>query len=74
MIPREGNVVSSALQDVDIVGQAMSPSGKKRAFLRNVKGGSSRVVEIWNSGTLEASMDVTDRHGDFYTDGMLLDI
>lgn len=30
-----------------------------------------RVVEIWKGKELEASLDVTDEHGEFYADGEL---
>lgn len=61
--------VSTALQDVDIVAQIISPSGQRRAILRSPKSGSPRYVEIWKNGLLETSLDVTDLHGDFYFDG-----
>ena len=56
--------------------QRNSPSRKKRAVLRKVSnsnGDSSitRIVEIWENGLLEASLNVTDLHGDFYADGNL---
>ncbi len=59
----------------DIVLQVISPSKKKRALLRKLASdkvdGFSRCVEIWNGGVLEASVDVSDLHGDFYSDGKL---
>lgn len=61
--------VSTALQDVDIVAQIISPSTQRRAILRSPKSGSPRYVEIWKNGLLETSLDVTDLHGDFYSDG-----
>jgi hypothetical protein len=30
------------------------------------------VVEIWKGKELEASLDVTDQHGEFYADGELI--
>ncbi|KAF4611949.1 hypothetical protein D9613_003766 [Agrocybe pediades] len=67
VVPPNGGAVASLLQDVDIVGQALSPSGNKRALLRNLKGSkTARIIEIWNKGVLEAEMDVTEQHGDFY--------
>lgn len=67
-----GSSVATQLQDIDIVAQIKSSSGKKTATLRNVKGPGgdiSRLVEIWNLGGLEVSLNVTDHHGEFYTDG-----
>jgi hypothetical protein len=64
--------VSTPLLDIDIVAQIVSSSGKKRATLRNVKladGKSNRIVEVWSEGLLQISLNVTDYHGDFYTDG-----
>ena len=59
--------------DHDIIAQVMSPSRKLRAVLRHVKSGNSptgtRLVEIWNKDLLEVLANVTDCHGDFYTDG-----
>jgi len=78
---------SSLLKDHPILGttpedtseialQVISPSKKKRALLRKLGSdkadGFSRYVEIWNDGVLEASLDVSDLHGDFYSDGKLL--
>jgi acylaminoacyl-peptidase len=64
--------VSTPLLDIDIVAQIVSSSGKKRATLRNVKladGKSNRIVEVWSEGLLQISLNVTDHHGDFYTNG-----
>ncbi|KAF8188652.1 Alpha/Beta hydrolase protein [Pholiota molesta] len=66
--------VSTPLLDIDIVAQIVSSSGKKRATLRNVKlvdGKSNRIVEVWSEGLLLISLNVTDYHGDFYTDEYL---
>lgn len=56
-----------------MAGVAYSPSRGRRAVLREVndqpKSKSKRYVEIWNDSGIEASMDVTDTHGAFYTDG-----
>lgn len=63
---------ATPLQDTDIVGQIVSPSGTKRAVLRSVKNGTgstSRFVEIWTDDLLQTSLDVSDYHHDFYTDG-----
>ncbi|KAF9474509.1 alpha/beta-hydrolase [Pholiota conissans] len=70
-------VVSTPLLDTDIVAQIVSPTGRSRATLRNVKtakgrdGAATRVVEVWREGLLVVSMDVTEYHGDFYTDEFL---
>lgn len=64
--------LTTLLQDIDIVVQTTSLSGRKTATLRNVKGSggeTSRVVEVWNLGQLEVSLNVTEHHCDFYTDG-----
>ena len=55
--------------------QRNSPSGRKRAVLRKVSNSNgdssvSRIVEIWEDGLLQVSLDVTDLHGDFYADGI----
>ncbi|KJA17776.1 hypothetical protein HYPSUDRAFT_191754 [Hypholoma sublateritium FD-334 SS-4] len=69
-----GAPISSRLQDVDFVAQTTSLSGNKVATLRNVKGTGGdvkRVVEVWNLGLLEISLNVTDHHGDFYPDEII---
>lgn len=68
----ESNIVSTPLLDIDVVAQVVSSSGKKRATLRNIKlvnGTSSRIIEVWNKSLLEISLNVTEYHGEFYTDG-----
>jgi hypothetical protein len=59
--------------DPDIVAQLISPSRDLRAVLRHMKSGDSptgtRLVEIWKKDLLVVSANVTDCHGDFYTDG-----
>jgi acylaminoacyl-peptidase len=57
--------------------QRNSPTRRKRALLRKVSNGNggsstSRLVEIWEDGMLQVSLDVTDFHDDFYTDGTFL--
>ncbi|RGB38280.1 Alpha/Beta hydrolase protein [Rhizophagus diaphanus] len=54
----------------DVVLQAESPSGNKLLILRCVSNdkGKKRFVEIWDKGNLKQSIDVTDSHGDFYSD------
>ncbi|KAG6810645.1 hypothetical protein H0H92_010908, partial [Tricholoma furcatifolium] len=67
----ESGATISPSQDVgDEVAFAYSPSRARRAVLREVKGNGSpkRFVEIWSAGTLEASIEVTEKHGAFYTD------
>ncbi|TFK18936.1 acylaminoacyl-peptidase [Coprinopsis marcescibilis] len=48
-----------------------SPSSKRRVVLKDIKGGegseTKRVVELWDGAT-QTSLDVTDKHGVFYTD------
>lgn len=64
--------LATLLHDIDIVAQTTSFSGCKTATLRNVKnsgGETNRVVEVWKLGRLEVSLNVTEHHGDFYTDG-----
>ncbi|KIM37876.1 hypothetical protein M413DRAFT_448146 [Hebeloma cylindrosporum] len=65
---------ATPLQDTDVVGQIVSPSGKRRAALRSVKnsnGSTSRFVEIWTDDLLQTALDVSDYHHDFYTDEFL---
>ncbi|KAG6847174.1 hypothetical protein H0H93_009726, partial [Arthromyces matolae] len=67
----DSDVTLSTPQDVgDELSFVYSPSRKRRAVLREVKNGvkPKRFVEIWNKGTLEASIEVTEEHGAFYTD------
>ncbi|CAG8571800.1 13355_t:CDS:10 [Funneliformis mosseae] len=54
----------------DVVLQAESPSGNKLLILRSVSNdkGKKKFVEVWIKGTLKQSIDVTDSHGDFYSD------
>ncbi|GBC00833.1 hypothetical protein RclHR1_03990010 [Rhizophagus clarus] len=56
----------------DVVLQTESPSGNKLLILRSVSNdeGKKRFVEIWNKGNLKQSIDVTDVHGDFYSDAI----
>jgi hypothetical protein len=65
---------SQIWQDIgDTVGSCLSPSGNRRAILREVKSQSSpkRYTEIWRDNQIEASTDVTETHGGFYVDGKL---
>ncbi|KAI5984636.1 Alpha/Beta hydrolase protein [Pisolithus albus] len=56
----------------DVQASVLSPSKKRQAVLREVadpgNGGKKRFVEIWAESKLEASLDVTKRHGPFHTD------
>ena len=67
--------VPTHLEDTsETILQRNSPSRKKRAILRKISNGKgdssvSRIVEIWEDGRLEVSLNVTDLHGDFYADG-----
>jgi acylaminoacyl-peptidase len=70
------NSVSSSLPEEagDMVASAMSPSGTLLAVLREqadqaLSGGKKRYVELWREENLEISLDVTEKHGSFYTDG-----
>lgn len=72
IIVTESLVTASPHVDVgDVIGSTVSPSLNRRAILREVKDQpkSKRYVEIWYKDGLEASIDVTDEHGSFYTDG-----
>ncbi|KAG6871447.1 hypothetical protein C0995_004460 [Termitomyces sp. Mi166 len=62
---------SSPMQDVgQEIAYTYSPSRTRRAVLREAKsdGKLKRFVEIWNKSALEASIEVTEKHGAFYTD------
>ncbi|RUP44610.1 hypothetical protein BC936DRAFT_149224 [Jimgerdemannia flammicorona] len=62
---------STVTELVDVVVQKQSPSGRLKAVLRNVEGSGStkkRFVEIYNSGALTQTIEVTDKHGNFYSD------
>ncbi|KAF8837150.1 alpha/beta-hydrolase [Paxillus ammoniavirescens] len=64
-------LTSTAPQDAsDIQAFAVSPSRKHQATLREVENtnGKKRFVEIWADLQLVASLDVTQVHGQFYTD------
>lgn len=69
------SILGTTPEDIsEVVLQVNSPSNKKRALLRKRSDkidGFSRYVEIWTDGILEASVDVSDLHGDFYSDGKL---
>lgn len=73
-ITSNGAVASTHLEETSGVLRRNSPSKMKRAVLRKVSNGSgenstSRIVEVWEDGLLEVSLDVTNLHGDFYADG-----
>lgn len=60
------------MQDIgNEVAYTYSPSRARRAVLREVKddGKPRRFVEIWHKSALETSIEVTEKHGAFYTDG-----
>ncbi|KAG6844248.1 hypothetical protein H0H87_008462 [Tephrocybe sp. NHM501043] len=74
VVVSESGVTSSSLQDVgDEIAFTYSPSRARRAVLREAKneGKPKRFVEIWNRNALEASIEVTEKHGAFYTDDHL---
>ncbi|CAG8803771.1 5156_t:CDS:2, partial [Racocetra persica] len=54
----------------DVALQAISPSGDQLVVLRAVSNdkGKKRFVETWKLGSLINVLDVTDVHGEFYTD------
>ncbi|KAI6103028.1 Alpha/Beta hydrolase protein [Pisolithus sp. B1] len=56
----------------DVQASILSASKKRHAILREIadpgNGGKKRFVEIWADSKLEASLDVTKRHGPFHTD------
>lgn len=68
----EASVVASNYEDVgNAVAFQTSPSGKRRAIFWETKNATSskRRIEIWHGARLEASLDVTNVHDGFYTDG-----
>ncbi|KAI6046609.1 Alpha/Beta hydrolase protein [Pisolithus marmoratus] len=73
-LPDEWTLVSSTIchDASDVQASVLSPSGKRHAVLREVvdqsNSGKKRFVEIWADSRLEASLDVTKRHGAFHTD------
>ncbi|KIJ18051.1 hypothetical protein PAXINDRAFT_153995 [Paxillus involutus ATCC 200175] len=62
---------TSRLDASDTQAFAVSPSRKHQATLREIENanGNKRFVEIWADLQLVASLDVTQVHGQFYTDG-----
>ncbi|CAG8720772.1 19843_t:CDS:10, partial [Cetraspora pellucida] len=65
--------ISTSLLPVDlgdIALQAISPSGDQLMILRAVSNdkGKKRFAETWKLGSLINILDVTDIHGEFYTD------
>ncbi|KAL0956583.1 hypothetical protein HGRIS_002721 [Hohenbuehelia grisea] len=54
----------------EVVASAFSPSGARRAVLRETDE-KKRFVEIWRGDAIEASLDVTEKHGAFYADDYL---
>ena len=70
MLWLDGSRVRSApTQDIsDVVLSTLSPSGELEAILRETADGR-RVVEVWRVGQLDVSLDVTDLHDGFYSDG-----
>lgn len=65
-------IVASGLahESSDIQASAVSPSGDRKAILRQTSGGKpQRYVEIWVGDLMEVSKDVTSTHGPFCTEG-----
>jgi hypothetical protein len=68
----DDSATSTPFQDVgDVINSVISLSRARRAVLREVKNqnNAKRFVEIWHGDRIEASMEVTEAHGMFYTDG-----
>ncbi|KAI0087538.1 Alpha/Beta hydrolase protein [Irpex rosettiformis] len=76
----EGQTIASVSPDVpEIAASALSPSRKYLAVLResndnSAPDGKKRFVEIWAEDKIQASLEVTDIHGAFYTDEYLFSI
>ncbi|EIW81417.1 alpha beta-hydrolase [Coniophora puteana RWD-64-598 SS2] len=76
-VAEDGSSASTSSFDAsDVLASAVSPSGAHQVHLRSVAdpdNGSKkrRVVEVWKDSRIIASMDVTDKHGDFHTDAFL---
>ncbi|KAI6003273.1 Alpha/Beta hydrolase protein [Pisolithus orientalis] len=72
--PVDWTLVSSTVyQDAsDVQASVLSPSKKRQAILREIaepsNGVKKRFVEIWADSRLEASLEVTKRHGPFHPD------
>ena len=65
--------MTTSVEGSEIVSSLVSPSGKYVVVLRETsESGSSekkRYIEIWTEDKLQAVENVTDKHGQFYTDG-----
>ncbi|KAF9228216.1 alpha/beta-hydrolase [Gyrodon lividus] len=71
----DSSILTSATttqESSEIQAFVVSPSKKCQAILREVSdsnsGGKKRYVEVWANSQLEASLEVTKRHGQFHTD------
>ncbi|RUS18686.1 Alpha/Beta hydrolase protein [Endogone sp. FLAS-F59071] len=55
----------------EVAKKKQSPSGALTAVLRTATDGSAkkRFVEVQSGGALRLTIEVTDKHGDFYSDG-----
>lgn len=57
----------------EVVASMVSPSGQHLAILREISESASpdkkRYVEVWTGDKLTKVEDVSDKHGQFYTDG-----
>lgn len=62
----------------EVVTSMASPSGKYLAVLREICEApfseKKRYVEVWEADRLKLVENVTDKHGQFYTDGMHPDL
>ncbi|KIK91169.1 hypothetical protein PAXRUDRAFT_831063 [Paxillus rubicundulus Ve08.2h10] len=77
ILPRQESAADSSItttsqQSSEIQAFLVSPSTERQAILREVSdtngGGKKRYVEVWRNSQLEASLEVTKRHGQFNTD------
>ena len=70
--------VSASPDGSEVVASLVSPSGKYLAVLREAtEPGSSdkrRYAEVWTGDKLYAVENVSDKHGQFYTDGTVVSI
>lgn len=71
VITFSGIVSSELVQDTsDIKASVISPSGARKAILRETSESKQRrFVEIWAGDRLEIAKEVTDTHGVFCTEG-----
>ncbi|KAF8838080.1 alpha/beta-hydrolase [Paxillus ammoniavirescens] len=77
ILPRQELAADSSIsttteESSEIQAFLVSPSRERQAILREVSdtngGGKKRYVEVWRNSQLEASLEVSKRHGQFHTD------